>query len=379
MAKKQLLILYVCYLIPYIVGNAFLPFLPIYAQELGASHSITGYYLAIAFGALAIGTISSGWISERFQRRKIFIILGFIASFIGSILMGLSDNIPLLTLSTAGLWFCGGITTGMILILTGILAPVDQRGRTFGFLTTAMPLGAVVGGAYAGQVIELWDYSGLFITSSFLYLIPLVFLLGLEDPRIETDKASKKKKRSPSRIGSIFWIVFVGTILVYSASFASNMTLPLIMLDLNFDAVAIASPGIVSGIFTLPLPFLVGWLSDRIGRKWLLIVTFLATGVGLIIQIYAGLLWHFWLSRVFMGLLGSGFALGSALLTDVSKPEEIDTALSRFASTPWIGGVLGYTLTGVALEQLGMINVLWIASIISGVAGLLIVRIQTAN
>jgi MFS family permease len=93
-------------------------------------------------------------------------------------------------------------------------------------------------------------------------------------------------------------------------------------------------------------------------------------------MIYSTLLWHFWMSRVMLGIVGTGFALGSALLTDISEPEELDTALSRFATTPWIGGVVGYALTGIAMEQVGMISTLWLGLFTALVAALLIFSIR---
>jgi MFS family permease len=68
MKTKQLIALFICNLVPFLVGNLLLALLPIYAIELGASETIAGIYLGLAFATLAIGTLLSGWLSDRFQR-----------------------------------------------------------------------------------------------------------------------------------------------------------------------------------------------------------------------------------------------------------------------------------------------------------------------
>ena len=377
MTKKQLIALYICYLIPYIIGNSFLPFLPIYAARLGVSPSVTGYYLAIAFAALAVGTMSGGKLSEQFQRRKVFIFIGCLGSAIGCILMAIAPDIVTLTVATTVLWFCGGIITSMVLILTGLSAPETQRGRTFGILSTALSVAAIIGGTYSGRIIEAFDYTGLFVITSMFFVFPLVAVFAIDDHRSKTKSSRAKRSKSRVRMSQIFWFIFIGSTLVYGTNFASNLIQPIIMVNLKFRPTDISSLFIVAGMFTLPLPFAIGWLSDRIGRKWLLAVAFLSTALGLLITIFANVLWHFWLARIALGMFGTSLALGSALLTDMSPPDQLDTALSRFATTPWIGGVLGYLLTGMSIEQFGMTNTLWITVLIAIIGSAFILRINS--
>jgi hypothetical protein len=49
MSKKQLFALFVCSLVPYVVGNGLLPLLPVYAAHLGAESAEAGYYLSISY------------------------------------------------------------------------------------------------------------------------------------------------------------------------------------------------------------------------------------------------------------------------------------------------------------------------------------------
>ena len=88
MKRKQLAALFICNLVPYFIGNLLLALLPVYAIQLGASQTIAGIYLGLAFATLAIGTLLSGWLSDRFQRRKQMILGAACLSFPAGLMMG---------------------------------------------------------------------------------------------------------------------------------------------------------------------------------------------------------------------------------------------------------------------------------------------------
>jgi MFS family permease len=79
-------------------------------------------------------------------------------------------------------------------------------------------------------------------------------------------------------------------------------------------AAAISSIGAIGGAFALPLPSLIGWLSDRVERKRLLALSHLIGTVDLLILAASASLWRFWvvasLMAVFVSVSG---AVGSRL------------------------------------------------------------------
>lgn len=378
MAKKQLIALYILYVVPFITGNAILPFLPIYVEQLGASPSITGYYLAISFGALATGTMVAGWLSHHYGRRKRLLVIAFMSSFLGLLWMAQTNSVFVLTIATSVVWFSGGIISTIVLILTGIFADENQRGTTFGILATASSLGAIIAGLYAGQILDLLDFQGLFVVTGFLFFIPMFALPLLEDaPHVKPKKSKVDEPKIP--LGIVFWLLFFASVLLNGANFSNGMIRPILMNSLAFDSQAISSTVTVTGLGTILLPFAIGWLSDRIGRKPLLIVVYALVLMSLVVTMSAIDLWHFWLASVLGGMIITGFALGSALLTDIVRPEALDQALSRFASTQWFGGVLGYLLTGIALENLGINPTLIAGVMILIVAIVLLSMIQSSH
>ena len=101
----------------------------------------------------------------------------------------------------------------------------------------------------------------------------------------------------------------------------------------NFDATAISTTSSIGGLFILPLPLIVGWLSDRIGRKGLIILIYSLQMLGAILLANATTLPIFWISTMLFSTIGASTTVGSALITDISPPESLSTTMSRYIST----------------------------------------------
>ena len=95
-----------------------------------------------------------------------------------------------------------------------------------------------------------------------------------------------------------------------------------------------------------------GKLSDRIGRRPVLMVCLAGAGVGYLMFGVAGALWILFLSRLIAGISGGSLSTASAYLIDVSKPEELANAFALVGMAWGIGLVLGPALGGA----LGQIN-----------------------
>lgn len=353
MNRKQLAALFVCSLVTFSAGNALMTFLPVYAVHLGADEVGAGVYLSLAFAALSIGMLISGWLSNRFQRRKLTIMLCAVVSVPSIFLMGRVGSIELLTLFTMIAWFTGGITNATVNILTAMYANPHERGRIFGIMATTLALGQVIGGFASGVLVQNWGYPALFTVAAIAWIIPAFCGLFMQDrmvPRAPLDR----EVRSSTPVNSALWMLIGANILASITNFSAGLARPLIMDRLGFDAPAIASAVTVSGLITLPLPFVVGWLSDRISRKQLLIISYVLASVGALLMVTALQLWQFWLSASMFALVGGMVGVGLAYVTDLVPSEGVGSALAYFSATPPLAGVVGYAGTGFILQTLGM-------------------------
>lgn len=149
--------------------------------------------------------------------------------------------------------------------------------------------------------------------------------------------------------------------------------------SLDFDPTAISRVVAVGGAVSLPFPLLLGWLSDHIGRYWLIIFCFLAGAVGLVTLAASLTLWHFWVATVLLAGPGVSLAIGPALVTDLVPPEILGKALAWYGFAPSMGGILGFALTGYAIQSFGMTTTFFGGAAFTLIAVIVVIQLQRAR
>ena len=380
MSKRQLITLFACSIIFFTNGNALMSLLPVYITRLGGDPEAVGYYFSLAFAAVAVGTLLTGWLSDRYQRRKLMLILSGAASVPLIWLMGQATDIAQLTLFTVLNWFISGVYVSEINILAGLFATEDQRGRVFGLLSSAVALGGLIGGLVSGPLVDRWGFSALFTMATGLaILLPTLGLL-VQDRFVPKTSVEPDGKPSQSFTLSLgFGLLFVASVIAFITNATGILARPLMMDTLQFDATTITGTVAIGGLIGLPLPFLVGWLSDLIGRKSLLIICYVLNGLGLLVIVSAFAPWHFWLSAAFQFSMAASIAVGSALMTDLVPRGSLGVGLSLFTSTNPIGYVIGFAGTGIAMRQFDIPATLILGVVLSVVSVLLLLPIRAGG
>jgi len=348
MSKIQFAALFCCSLVIWTVGNGLIPLLPVYVGRLGASASVIGYSLSVIYLALATGTILAGWLSDRFQRRKLFFIMSGLGAALALWLVGRTVNIWVATSLFAVAWFLGGMGLSLLSILTGLFAPSGKRGRIFGLLASTGGLGALTGFAF-GPIADLYGYSGMFaLVAIFSISAPLAGFL-LKDAARET-----RRKLSVNRhVGASVMLLLVASTLAGIASFVGLLGRSLVMNQVGFNSAAISSTSAIGGAVTLPLPFLFGALSDRVGRKRLLALCFAMAIIGMLALAVSSLIWHFWVAYSFLTVLSASSGVGYAFVTDLTPRKYLGTNISLYGATTWLGGIVGFAIAGILMQIVG--------------------------
>ena len=380
MGKKQLFALFICSLASWTIVQGTMALLPVYAVRLGAAPASTGTYLSLAFLALTLGTLATGWLADKFQRRKALVILAGAINAPATWLMGQTTAFWQLAVLTAFVWFFVGVGFTAITILAGLFAGEAERGKIFGILAINTSLGALIGGLASGPIVQQWGYPAWFLAAALCWTLqPAIGLLLQDKVVVRTRREAGPHVSAQPTFGSAFNLLLLAHVIAFAAGFVALLGRPLMMDQLGFDLAAISSAVAVGGAVSLPFPLVLGWLSDRLGRYWLIMLCFLAGAVGLALLAVSVSLWQFWASSIFLAGIGVSLGIGPALVTDLVPEESLGTALAWYGFAPPMGGIIGFMLTGYAIETFGMTTTFVAGAAFTLIAIALVAQVQRAR
>ncbi len=91
-----------------------------------------------------------------------------------------------------------------------------------------------------------------------------------------------------------------------------------------------------------------GRLSDRIGRRTVLVAALVGSCLGSLVTGLAGALWVLFAGRILDGFSGSSYAVGQAAVADLAEPEDRPRLLGLLAAAFGVGFVAGPLIGSVA-------------------------------
>ncbi len=257
--------------------------LPLFIIEIGGTTLTLGLISGVSNALANILKGITGWMSDKINRRKPFIVAGYTVSNLSKPLIGFTASWELVLALKATDRIGKGLRTSSRDALISYYA--TEKGRAFGLHRAMDTLGAVLGSFLAFVLLFIsWSYSQIIIFSIVPGLIAISLLLPVRD--VSTDEFFKKKLKSSQEVkmqkidkNFLKLIIILGVIEFASLDIAflilrsedyilpnSTYLIPIFYLILNI-------------IYTLFSP-LTGILSDKVGRKPVIILgltTLLAT------------------------------------------------------------------------------------------------------
>ncbi len=290
------------------------PIVPIFLTSvLGAPVAIVGLIEGIAESTASILKVVSGWLSDKFQRRKPFVVAGYSFSAISKMILSLAFSWPFVLIARFIDRFGKGTRTSARDALIAESSENSVRGRAFGFYRALDTLGAVVGPMIALLAIHFLGNN--FRLIFFLAFIPafmgiLLLLFFVKE---------KKKEANPSSTFRFNWHkldpsfkIFLLISFIFALGNSSDAFLILraqnLGLSLTLVVLAYILFNFTYAIFSIPA----GIISDKIGPKKVLLAGFLLFSA---VYLFFGLV-H---SSLFLWLLFPVYGLYMALTEGVGK------------------------------------------------------------
>jgi DHA1 family tetracycline resistance protein-like MFS transporter len=149
---------------------------------------------------------------------------------------------------------------------------------------------------------------------------------------------------SRARLGVIFFTVLIDLI-------GFGIVLPILPYFATRFGAAGLGYGAIIAVFSL-MQFvataLLGKVSDRIGRRPVLLTTMLINAVGYTLFAYAGSYWVLFLARVVSGFAGGNISAAQAYIADITSPAERSRGMGFIGAAFGIGFSLGPAIGGFA-------------------------------
>jgi DHA1 family tetracycline resistance protein-like MFS transporter len=165
-------------------------------------------------------------------------------------------------------------------------------------------------------------------------------------------------KRSP--LASILSIVFIDLI-------GFGMIIPILPLYAQRFQATEWQIGILLASYSfmqfLASPVL-GWLSDRYGRKPVLLCSLVGSAAGYLLMANAASLAILFAARILAGIAGASVGTASAYIADITPPEDRSKRIGLIGAAFGIGFVLGPAIGGI-LSHFSVIAPFWFAAILS--------------
>ena len=337
------------------------PILPTFLiTVIGASPAILGLIEGIAESSASLLKVCSGYFSDKIKRRKPFTIFGYLGSTIGKLILFLSASWHLVLLGRTIDRFGKGIRTAPRDALIAESSKEGRRGAAFGLHRAMDTLGAVIGVVAAYFLIlrfehnpDKWALRNIFLISLIPALLGVLFLFFVREKKQESIPQPKKlsfrwgslDKRL--KVFLIFSFIFTlgnssNQFLLLRAKNAGNSLSLVILFYLAYN--------IVYSLVAYPA----SWLSDKIGRKKLLVAGYLFYGL-----VYLGFALNnstnsFWLLFCLYGLyIGFTEGVEKALVTDIAPQDLRATAIGLHATLVGAGLLPASILAGMLWKFLG--------------------------
>lgn len=338
--------------------------LPLFLSNvLGVRVGIIGLIEGVAESTATLLQLFSGYLSDRFGRRKALTLGGYSLS---------ACTKPLLYFGTAG-WGVilairfldrvgKGIRTAPRDALIADVTPPEQRGKAFGFRKAMDKTGAVMGLMVGAIVLYLSQKDNVNLTlETYQFLVLLAVLPALASVVVLAgwveDRPKSTATASPalrwSRMDGRFW-AFIGVLILFTLGNSSDAFLMLRAQTLGLSTVeifiAVAAFNLVISLSSTKG----GALSDVLGRRGLIVAGWIVYSIIYLGFAFASAWWHAWILYAGYGLYYGAFqGAASALVADLVPASLRGTAYGIFNAALGVAAFPASLMAGLLWDWYG--------------------------
>lgn len=368
------------------------PLLPAFlALTLGASPMIIGIIEGFAESVAAFLKLFSGYLSDKFDSRKLPVFLGYsLASITRPLLAFVGSWQQVLFVRVADRAGKGIRGAPRDAIIAGSV-PEEKRGLAFGFNRAADHLGAVIGPVIAFLLLSYFaadassptasEYQQVFLFASVPVVIGL-FVIVFFVKENKSEKSAKEASSSPIKLSlKEFDGNFKRFLLVVALFTLSNSTDAFLLFRAEQAGIAPAVLPLLWMALHLSKVFsslIFGDLSDRVGRKTLIFAGWILYALVYAGFAFVGSAWQAWVLFIIYGVyFGLTEGAEKALVADLVPKEKRGTAYGFYNLAFSITVLPASIVFGAVYSYFGASAAFLISAFVSICAAVLLLTVQT--
>ncbi|MHB8756581.1 MAG: MFS transporter [Bacillota bacterium] len=348
------------------------PLLPLFlVMKLGVGPAVVGAIEGVAESLASVLKVFSGHISDRSGKRKPLTIAGYSGSTIGKFFLYLAGSWPTVLVARIIDRFGKGVRTAPRDALIADTVPAEARGRAFGLHRLLDTTGAVIGVSLGYLFLTRYNgnYQAVFLWSVVPALIGLVALSFAREPGSQRKLAKELsfKWGALDRRLKAFLIIA----LVFSLGNSTNEFLLLRAGNVGFSAPTVILLYLVYNVTYALVSYPAGHLSDRIGRKTLLVVGYAFYGL-----VYIGfarvqaLPLYWWLFILYGVYIGLSEGVEKAFVSDIAPGNLRATMIGLHAMLVGVGLLPASVIAGLLWKFFGPVAPFYFGGIMGLLASL---------
>jgi len=326
------------------------------ANILGAAPVLIGFIEGIAESTASLLKIASGWLSDKLSKRRALVFIGYGLSTMAKPFMYIATTWWLVLGIRFTDRFGKGIRTAPRDALVADSLSVKERGKGFGFHRAMDTAGAAMGLVIAAAVVFLFQRGNLElvrgtykwlvllgIVPAVLALFVLFFVREAKGKSSLKDSATCNSNSFENIKGSTAFdkrfVLFLVIMFLFTLGNSSDAFLILRAQNLGNNVFHILLMLILFNVFYAAVASPAGMLSDKLGRKRIIVLGWAIYALTYIGFAMATDSWQVWVLFAFYGIYyGLANGVARAFIADLVPAEKCGTAYGIYH------GVVGITL-----------------------------------
>jgi MFS transporter, DHA1 family, multidrug resistance protein len=334
------------------------PLLPLFARELGAGPSLVGFVMGASTLTGVVLKLPAGALSDLLGRRRLLLAGALVFATMPFTYLGVTT----LALLVAMRFLHGSATAIFGPVASASLsdvAPSARRGAWLSIYSTAQGTGQAIGPVLAGYFVATGRFDLAFAIAGAIGLgVPLIIAGWRGAPAMEPKRISWHEfARGIVEVGRHRLVLVTSA--AHAAQFALNgmlsAFLPLYGREvLNLTASQLGWLFALQALTTLATRPVIGWLSDRVGRREVIAAGLTISGIAVFTLSFAATT-----SAVVavVTTYAAGVAMStaatSAYITDVTQRARYGAAHGVFGTIYDVGDALGPIAAGILVATAG--------------------------